>query len=117
MMLREMQRICCIFLRKIKRVTMEDSMAKDSKLNRVFQKPWMGLLFFLVSLVALLFVGGMMQYYWGMLGMALTEIMILMFAIGGVLLSGQKFKEVFPFKFDNGRHLMRQIIGDRKSVV
>lgn len=111
MMLREMQRICCIFLRKIKRVTMEDSMAKDSKLNRVFQKPWMGLLFFLVSLVALLFVGGMMQYYWGMLGMALTEIMILMFAIGGVLLSGQKFKEVFPFKFDNGRHLMRQIIG------
>ena len=44
MMLREMQRICCIFA-KIKRVTMEDSMAKDSKLNQFF-KTLMGLLFF-----------------------------------------------------------------------
>ncbi|NLT11280.1 MAG: CPBP family intramembrane metalloprotease [Clostridiaceae bacterium] len=86
-------------------------MSGDSRLNRIFQKPWMGIIVFLFSLVALIFAGGLMQYYWGMMGLLLTEIMILIIALIGIFLSGQKFKDVFPIQFDNWKHLIRQIIG------
>lgn len=62
---------------------------------------------FVIVVLALVFVGAPLQGKFGMIGLLLTELMFLVLAVGGVVLTKASFKEVFPFKIPK----IRQIIG------
>ena len=51
-----------------------------------------------VVVLSLIFIGAPLQGKLGMVGLLLTELIFLALAIGGVLLTKDSFKEVFPFK-------------------
>ena len=59
-------------------------------------KAWQGFLAALVTPVVLIFIGGPAQYYLGMAGLALTELMILALALGFARGFRRNFREVFP---------------------
>lgn len=61
-------------------------------------KPLQGILVFLIMMVTLAYGGSYFQIKWGMYGVALTELMILLFAIISALILGKSLREVFPFK-------------------
>lgn len=66
-----------------------------------------GILVLIVSLVALIALAVPMQNAWGMWGLALTELLLLVIAIFFVRRFGWKLKEVFPLKIPS----LRQILG------
>lgn len=61
-------------------------------------QPWKGFVLQAVTVLLLMFVGGYMQSAWGMLGLALTEIMFLALAVIYVIAKKTPLKEVFPIK-------------------
>lgn len=61
-------------------------------------KPYQGILFLALIIAAMIFVAGPMQYYWGMAGLAATELLFLAMSLLYVLLLKGDFKEVFPVK-------------------
>lgn len=71
-------------------------------INRIFRKPWMGIVWFVGVMVVFIFLCAPLQYYLGMTGLALTELIILIMALIPTLLSGQKLSEVFPIKVPSG---------------
>lgn len=70
-----------------------------------FKKPLWGFVAFAVLLVSLIFVGGIVQYFWGMWGLALTELMFALLAVLFVKLYHFDIKEVFPVKIPRWRTL------------
>lgn len=60
--------------------------------------PLKGWLVFIIGVLLLLFVGGTIQYLWGMVGLALTQIMFLGYSLLVVKLKKGSIKEVFPIK-------------------
>lgn len=61
-------------------------------------RPWQGLLFFVLVMLVMYFVCSWMQYYWGMAGLAATELLLLCMAVLYVWILKADFKEVFPFR-------------------
>lgn len=59
---------------------------------------WKGCLVQLLSIVLLLTAGSLMQTYWGMTGLILTELMYLILAVGITLIKKTPLKEVFPVR-------------------
>lgn len=70
-------------------------------------RPVHGIIVFIITLVILLFGGGFIQAKLGMIGVALTEVIILLLAIIPALIMRKDFREVFPFK----RPTVRQVFG------
>lgn len=61
-------------------------------------RPWQGLLFFVLVMLAMVFICSWMQYYWGMAGLAATELLLLAMALLYVWILRADYKEVFPFR-------------------
>lgn len=59
-------------------------------------KPRHGILVFVIIIALTIFVAAPVQYFFGMLGLALTELMLLAAALGSALLFRQDLREVFP---------------------
>ncbi|MEE0954674.1 MAG: type II CAAX endopeptidase family protein [Eubacterium sp.] len=55
-------------------------------------------LFFLVMMALFLTVGSLIQYFLGMAGLALTEVMFLVCSLAFVKIMGADFREVFPIR-------------------
>ncbi|MCI5700356.1 MAG: CPBP family intramembrane metalloprotease [Lachnospiraceae bacterium] len=61
-------------------------------------RPWQGILFFVLVILAMIFICSTMQYYWGMAGLAATELFLLCMSLLYVWILRADFKEVFPFR-------------------
>jgi membrane protease YdiL (CAAX protease family) len=68
---------------------------------------YIGLIVFFMVLVLMVFVAAPMQYAWGMWGLALTELMLLLCAIVPALILKWDLREIFRFS----RPAARQIFG------
>ena len=64
-----------------------------------------GLWVFILSLIGLAVVGYTTQNAWGMYGLAITELLILLFAVVPAFFLKVDFKEMFPVKAPSIRHL------------
>ncbi len=76
-------------------------MIEESK-QRSILKVVFAAISFVVGCVLLLFVGGYVQYRFGMLGLAITEIMLLAIALISTLAARMDFKKVFRIKVSSG---------------
>jgi membrane protease YdiL (CAAX protease family) len=63
-----------------------------------FRKPVWGLITFAILLIALIFIGGIVQYYWGMWGLALTEVMFALLAVLFIKAYRFDIREVLPIR-------------------
>ena len=70
-------------------------------------KPWHGILAFAVMMVLFVILGYPIQAKLGLIGVAITELMLLAMAILAALLFKQKLKEVFPVKLPK----LREVFG------
>lgn len=61
-------------------------------------KPYHGIIFFVIAIVALMFPGAFMQYYWGIPGLVTSELMFLVLSILYVLILRGDMKKVFPLR-------------------
>lgn len=61
-------------------------------------KPWQGILFFVIVMASFFTVCAWMQYNYGMLGLAGTELLLLVLAVLFPFVLRVPFKEVFPIK-------------------
>lgn len=61
-------------------------------------KPWHGLVFFLLVMASFFLICVPMQMYWGMFGLAATELLLLLLALGFAKLMGYPLKVLFPVK-------------------
>ena len=61
-------------------------------------KIWQGFALQIVCILLLATAGAAMQFYWGMTGLATTEIMYLLIALGVAFVHKTPLKEVFPIK-------------------
>lgn len=85
---------------------MEENLYKEEKMPDMLPakkqkrqlRPWQGILFFVLVILAMIFICSTMQYYWGMAGLAATELFLLCMALLYVWILRADFKEVFPFR-------------------
>ena len=70
-------------------------------------QPWKGVIFQIVAVVMLLFPGSLIQYFLGLWGVVITELMFLALAIVWTLAKKTPLKEVFPVKVPT----VRDVIG------
>ena len=61
-------------------------------------KPWHGIIFFLLIMLAFFTVCAYLQIRFGMYGLAATELIIFAMAVGFVLLMRVPLREVFPIR-------------------
>ena len=61
-------------------------------------KPWHGVVFFVFIMVVFFLVCVPMQMYWGMYGLAATEILILILSLLFTKIMGFSFQTIFPIK-------------------
>lgn len=69
----------------------------EQKEKRVL-KPYHGVIFFVIAIAALLFPGAYMQYYLGISGLVLSELLFLVIAVLYVLILRGDLKKVFPIR-------------------
>ena len=69
-----------------------------------------GVIVFVLSVVALMVLGAPMQDAWGMLGLALTELMLLAIAIFSVHRFRWDWKEVFPLDIPTFRQVWGVVV-------
>jgi len=65
---------------------------------------------FLLVFAALLFVAYPLQKKYGNIGLVITELMMLVIAVLGCIVTGQKFSEMFPIKLPGLRSIFGAII-------
>ena len=70
-------------------------------------RPWMGFVFFAALMVFFLTVCQLLQYYLGMTGLILTELLFLGIAVGYCLIRKVKLREMFPIR----KPKVREIFG------
>ena len=70
-------------------------------------QPWKGVIFQIVAVGMLLFPGSLIQYYLGLWGVVITELMFLALAVVWTLAKKTPLKEVFPVKVPT----VRDVIG------
>ena len=78
--------------------------------NQEKWQPWKGVVLQAVSVLLLFFVGGIVQSLWGMIGLAITEIMFLALAIGYTKFQKTPLKEVFPIKKPTVRDIFGTLV-------
>lgn len=61
-------------------------------------KPYHGIIFFVIIVLALMFPGAYMQTYWGVSGLIATEVMFLLLAVLYAVILKADLKKVFPIK-------------------
>ncbi len=61
-------------------------------------KPWQGIVTFVAMMVIFLVIAIPVQSYLGLIGVAITEFLLLAMAIAAALIFKQDLKEVFPFR-------------------
>ncbi|MCR3921037.1 MAG: CPBP family intramembrane metalloprotease [Firmicutes bacterium] len=69
-----------------------------------------GMLVFILAMVGLAVVGSVVQNAWGIYGLAITELLILSFAVIPALLYKVDFKEVFSVKAPSIRQVMGSLL-------
>lgn len=69
-----------------------------------------GMMVFMLSLIGIAVFGYSVQNAWGIYGLALTELLIVLFAVIPILYYKVDFKEVFPVKIPSIRHLLGSLI-------
>jgi membrane protease YdiL (CAAX protease family) len=70
-------------------------------------KPYQGITVFILVILSILFVAAPIQRKWGMYGVALTELIILLLAVIPAIILKINLKEIFPVK----KPLLSQILG------
>ena len=70
-------------------------------------QPWKGVIFQVIAVGMLLFPGSFIQYYLGLWGVVITELMFLALAVIWTLAKKTPLKEVFPVKVPT----VRDVIG------
>ncbi|MDD5900002.1 MAG: type II CAAX endopeptidase family protein [Lachnospiraceae bacterium] len=70
-------------------------------------KPWHGILTFVVMMVIFVLAGYPIQRKLGLLGVGITELLLLVMAVGAALIFKQNLKQVFPVRLPR----IREIIG------
>lgn len=60
--------------------------------------PWKGLLFFVIDMILFMTLGALVQYFWGIYGVAVTELGFLGISIAFVKICRVPLREVFPLK-------------------
>lgn len=73
-------------------------------------KPWHGMAMFLVVMASFYTIIAWMQGKWGMYGLALTELYLLVLSIAGAKLLKQPLKTVFPVKKPEGKKLLAVVL-------
>ena len=66
--------------------------------NTRYPKLWQGLLLFVLVIVAMIFVATPVQIELGLSGVAITELILLMMAIGAAVLSKCRLRDIFPLE-------------------
>ena len=59
-------------------------------------KPWQGIVFFAAVIAMMIFIAAPVQYFFGMPGLALTELFLLIMAVAATFIFGQDLRQVFP---------------------
>ncbi|NCB93759.1 MAG: CPBP family intramembrane metalloprotease [Clostridia bacterium] len=67
-------------------------------MNRRALKPWHGIVFFIIIMASFFFICVPMQMYWGLYGVATTELLILVIALIFARIMRFPFKVIFPVK-------------------
>jgi len=80
----------------------ETDMKATTERQNIFRKPWMGVIWFFLFMGLFFLVCVPLQRNFGMVGLALTELIILIMAFIPALLSRRKLSEVFPIKAPSG---------------
>lgn len=73
-------------------------------------KPWHGILGFVIIMVIFTLVAYPIQSKLGLIGVGITELILLALAIGAALLTKQNLKEVFPIHLPQGRQILGTLI-------
>jgi len=68
-------------------------------------RPYQGVVLFVIVVVALIFVAAPIQRLWGMYGVALTEVILLLLGVIPALLLKTDLRQVFPFSKPTFRQL------------
>lgn len=61
-------------------------------------KPYQGIIIFILVILLIIFVAVPIQRKWGIYGLALTELIILLLAIIPAIILKTNLKEIFPVK-------------------
>lgn len=78
--------------------------------NNCTLKPWHGIVMFLVVMASFYTIIAWMQGKWGMYGLALTELYLLLLSIAGAKLCRQPLSLVFPVKKPEGKKLLAVVL-------
>ena len=73
-------------------------------------QPWKGVIFQIVAVGMLLFPGSLIQYFLGLWGVVITELMFLALAVIWTLAKKTPLKEVFPVKVPTVRDLIGTVM-------
>lgn len=73
-------------------------------------KPYHGIIVFIIAIVLLFFVFSAAQYFFGMVGLAITELGFLLLAVIPAVIWKQDLKEVFPIKMPKFRELAGTVL-------
>lgn len=73
-------------------------------------KPWHGIVAFVGIMLVFIFIGIPIQAELGLIGVAVTELMLLAMAIGAALIFKQNLKEVFPIKLPKIREVLGVLV-------
>lgn len=69
-------------------------------------KPWQGIVFFIVVMLVFFFICVPIQGWFGLYGLAITELILLIMALLFAKLMRYPFKILFPIRKPNGLHLL-----------
>ncbi len=72
--------------------------------------PIIGISVFIITMLILIIIGGPIQGRYGMIGVAITEVMILLMGILPAIILKQDLREVFPFKTPKIREIFGTIM-------
>ena len=73
-------------------------------------KPWHGVVSFVVMMVLFVIIGYPIQYKLGLIGVGITELLLLVMAIGAALIFKQDLREVFRIKKPKVRELLGVLV-------
>lgn len=73
-------------------------------------QPWKGVIFQVIALAVLICPGYVCQYFFGMWGLVITELVLLALAIITVLIKKTPLKEVFPVRMPTARDVAGTVI-------
>jgi uncharacterized protein len=85
-------------------------MEKASTRKKLTLKPWHGVVWFAIAMVVLLFGGSYVQYHYGMLGLAITELGLAVLALLPLLIFDVRLKDMLPIKLPKVRHVVGTIL-------